>query len=91
MKAGAKILVGGAVQGVGFRTFIYGQASRLGLVGFTRNLPGGEVEIELEGERAIIQAFLSRARQGPPMARVDSLQVEWRDGRRGYSRFEIRH
>ena len=72
MKAGARILIGGAVQGVGFRYFIYRHASRLGLVGFTRNLRGGEVEIELEGERALIEALLKQARTGPIMARVDT-------------------
>ncbi len=91
MKAGARILIGGAVQGVGFRYFIYRHASRLGLVGFTRNLPGGEVEIELEGERPLIEALLAQARTGPMMAQVDSLRIEWRDGRRGFTRFEIRH
>ncbi|MYC83321.1 MAG: acylphosphatase, partial [Acidobacteria bacterium] len=38
------MLIGGAVQGVGFRYFVHRHASRLGLVGFTRNLPHGEVE-----------------------------------------------
>ena len=91
MKAGARILIEGAVQGVGFRYFIYRHASRLGLVGFTRNRIGGEVEIELEGEKGLIEALLKQARRGPPMARVNSLRIEWRDGRRGYTRFEIRH
>ena len=91
MKAGARVLIGGTVQGVGFRYFIYRHATRLGLVGFTRNLPDGEVEIELEGERPHIEALLKQARAGPMMARVDSLRIEWRDGRRGYTRFEIRH
>lgn len=91
MKAGASILIEGAVQGVGFRYFIYRHASRLGLVGFTRNRIGGEVEIELEGERALIEALLVKARKGPSMARVDSLRIEWRDWRGRHSRFEIRH
>ena len=91
MKAGARILISGAVQGVGFRYFVYRHAVRLGLVGLTRNLAGGEVEIELEGERALMEALLAQARQGPMMARVDRVQVEWRDCRDTYTRFEIRH
>ena len=91
MRAGARILIDGAVQGVGFRYFIYRRASRLGLAGFVRNLPGGEVEIELEGERADIEALLGQAREGPFMARVDRVQVEWRDCRDACTRFEIRH
>lgn len=91
MKAGARILIGGAVQGVGFRYFIYCHASRLGLVGFTRNLRGGEVEIELEGERTLIEALLRQARTGPVMARVDSFRIDWRDCQDRYTYFEIRH
>ena len=91
MRAGARILIGGAVQGVGFRYFIYRHAARLGLVGFTRNLPGGEVEIELEGERTLIEALLKQARTGPMMARVDSFRIDWRDFRARYTHFEIRH
>ena len=91
MKAGTRILIGGAVQGVGFRYFIYRHASRLGLVGFVRNLRGGEVEIELEGERTIIEALLTQARTGPIMARVDHLQIDWRDWLDRYTHFEIRH
>ena len=91
MKAGARILIGGAVQGVGFRYFVYRHASRLGLVGFTRNLPHGEVEIELEGERALIETLVGQARRGPMMARVDSLRIDWRDWQDRYTHFEIRH
>ena len=91
MKAGARVLIGGTVQGIGFRYFVYRHATRLGLVGFTRNLPDGEVEIELEGERALIEALLKQARAGPMMARVDSLRIEWRDWRGRHTRFEIRH
>ena len=91
MKAGARILIGGFVQGVGFRYFIYRHAARLGLVGFTRNLRGGEVEIELEGERTLIEALLKQARTGPTMARVDGLRIDWRDFQARYTHFEIRH
>ena len=85
------MLIGGIVQGVGFRYFIYRHATRLGLVGFTRNRPHGEVEIELEGERALIEALLQQAHRGPMMARVDSLRIDWRDWRDSYTHFEIRH
>jgi acylphosphatase len=60
------------------------------LVGFTRNLIGGEVEIETEGERALIEALLIQARKGPRMARVETLRIEWRDWRNRHTRFEIR-
>ena len=40
-----RIVVGGIVQGVGFRNFVFHWAKKLGVNGFTRNLPTGEVEM----------------------------------------------
>ena len=63
----------GVVQGVGFRPFAYGLASRLELSGFVRNDADG-VLIEVEGARA--GAFLAELRQAPPpLARIDSVEV----------------
>lgn len=91
MKTGVTILVTGLVQGVGYRYFVDGHANRVGLVGFTRNLPSGEVEIKLEGERDLIEALLSQVRKGPLIARVKGIQVEWQDYSGRYTRFEIRY
>ncbi len=64
----------GAVQGVGFRPFAYGLASRLALSGFVRNDAEG-VLIEVEGPRA--EAFLSELEAAaPPLARIDSIEVD---------------
>ncbi len=60
-----RVQVRGAVQGVGFRPFVYGLATRLRLSGFVRNEPRG-VAIELEGETAHIQAFLHELQTAPP-------------------------
>ena len=64
----------GAVQGVGFRPFAYGLASRLALSGFVCNDAEG-VLIEVEGPRA--EAFLSELEAAaPPLARIDSIEVD---------------
>src|SRR6266850_6133424 len=55
MTVGASIIVEGMVQGVGFRYFVYTKASRLGLTGFVRNLASDAVEIEVEGDRSLIE------------------------------------
>ncbi len=63
----------GSVQGVGFRPFAYGLASRLALGGFVRNDAEG-VLIEVEGARA--DSFLTALRDSPPpLARIDSIEV----------------
>ncbi len=66
----------GAVQGVGFRPFVYCLAIELALGGWVRNGPDG-VQIEIEGDPAAARAFLDRLKaELPPLARLDELVVE---------------
>ena len=57
VRARRSIAVEGVVQGVGFRPFVHGLASRLGLGGFVCNRAGG-VLIEVEGESQALERFL---------------------------------
>ncbi|RKY05116.1 acylphosphatase [Candidatus Poribacteria bacterium] len=75
-KIGAHIIIKGIVQGVGFRWFLRGVAQRLGLGGWVRNLPNGDVEAMVEGERKSVMEFIDWCRVGPPSARVDDVQVK---------------
>lgn len=69
------IAVYGIVQGVGFRPFVYGLASRLLLSGFVENRVGA-VLIEVEGAALALDQFLSElTTHAPPLARID--QVDW--------------
>jgi acylphosphatase len=69
-------LVCGRVQGVGFRCSCYYEARRLGLSGWVRNRPDGDVEIWAEGDTEKLDAFLQWLRRGPPGARVDQVQYD---------------
>lgn len=67
-----EIEIRGIVQGVGFRPFVYGLASRLGLGGFVRNTPSG-VLIEVEGDRDAVARFQSALLvHPPPLAAIDT-------------------
>ena len=67
------IAVSGVVQGVGFRPFVFGLASRLGLRGFVRNGMGG-VHIEVEGTACALDEFVAALEsRPPPLARIDRL------------------
>lgn len=76
----------GSVQGVGFRFFAERTARRLGVSGFTRNLPDGRVEAAVEGPRDAVETFIEAVRAGPSGARVDDLQMTWEapSGGRGF-------
>lgn len=64
------IVIHGIVQGVGFRPFVFGLASRLQLRGFVKNRVGG-VLIEVEGEAPSLDSFLTELAARPPaLARI---------------------
>jgi hydrogenase maturation protein HypF len=70
-----RIEIQGAVQGVGFRPFIYRIAQIAGVNGYVLNSSAGVV-IEAEGDSPAIDRFLSALRDGlPPLARIDQIQI----------------
>ena len=84
-----KIAVRGAVQGVGFRPFVFRLAAELKLAGWVNNSPQG-VFIEAEGARAALEKFLTRLEaEKPPRSSIQSLESSWLDAI-GYKQFEIR-
>ncbi len=69
------VLIGGRVQGVAFRYFVEKWAVVHGLTGWVRNLDDGRVEVLAEGERAGLEAFAERLRQGPRLAVVEEFDL----------------
>lgn len=66
----------GRVQGVGFRAATAHEARRLGLRGWVRNRPEGDVEVLAGGEAASVDALLTWLGHGPRGARVAGLDVD---------------
>jgi len=84
-----KLTVRGAVQGVGFRPFVYRLAGDLGLAGWVNNSAQG-VFIEVEGAPARVEEFRQRLEgEKPPRSFIQSLEASWLDPA-GYAGFEIR-
>jgi acylphosphatase len=73
----ARVVVNGRVQGVGYRAFTRHRASAKGLSGGVRNLETGQVEVEIEGEKAVIEDLVSDLRKGPVGSYVIHVHVEW--------------
>jgi len=85
-----RIVVRGAVQGVGFRPFVYRLATELGLTGWVSNSTQGVI-IEADGQESLLQEFLLRVnRDHPPHASIHGLEYCFLDNA-GFNSFEIRH
>ncbi|HEY3265706.1 MAG TPA: carbamoyltransferase HypF [Armatimonadota bacterium] len=84
-----RVVIRGAVQGVGFRPFVYRIATELSLRGWVNNSPQG-VFLEVEGPSARVDAFLARLQSAPPpRAVVQSVFLETL-APAGFAGFEIR-
>jgi hydrogenase maturation protein HypF len=83
-----RLIIFGAVQGVGFRPFVYRLATDLSLTGWIRNSNQG-VFIEVEGTAAKLREFLSRLpSEKPAHAFIQSLESSYLDPS-GFAHFEI--
>ena len=84
-----KLAVRGAVQGVGFRPFVFRLSTELKLAGWVNNSPQG-VFIEIEGPRPALEKFLLRLdAEKPARSFIQSLEASWLDAA-GFKKFEIR-
>ena len=67
--------MGGRVQGVGYRNFAQRRAHERRLTGYAVNLPDGRVKIRAEGDLEAIEQFVRDLGNGPPLSRVDRVDV----------------
>jgi acylphosphatase len=75
-KKQVRIIITGKVQGVFYRASMQQKARALGVTGLVRNQPDGSVYAEAEGTESQLDTLLAWCRQGPPAARVASVQTE---------------
>lgn len=73
----ARVLISGLVQGVFFRAHTRDEARKYGVKGWVRNLPRGQVEALLEGDKQAVERVIAWCHQGPPYAAVQDVRVQW--------------
>ncbi len=83
-------VVTGRVQAVGFRWWAKQVADELGVTGWVRNGPHGQVELMFQGDADLVEAFVARLAEGPPMAAVTDLTVTDVVPHDAIAEFEIR-
>lgn len=66
-------IVSGIVQGVGYRYYTVRVAAQLGLTGWVRNTPTGEVQVVASGSPERLSEFERCLEEGPRMSRVTAV------------------
>ena len=85
-----KALVHGRVQGIYYRAFASRAAKSLSLKGYVRNVSNGDVELEAEGEKGLLEELLRRLRTGPDGAVVKKIDISWPEYTGKHSSFDVR-
>jgi acylphosphatase len=85
----ARVRVQGSVQGVFFRVETRDRARSLGVCGWVRNLPDGDVEAVFEGEAPQVESMVAWCGRGPTGAAVHDVDVAWEEPL-GESGFAVR-
>jgi len=86
----AHVIISGSVQGVSFRFYTIEKANFLGIKGWVRNLPTGEVEAVFEGEEDKVKEMVEWCKRGSSFARVKDVKVEFSDYKGEFESFEKR-
>lgn len=85
-----RLLIFGSVHGVGFRKFIKQHATRLGLVGWVRNLPEGTVEVQISGAEKAIEQLVLLSKKGPFLAEVKDIDILHEEKEFPFTEFVLR-
>ena len=83
------LIISGDVQGVFFRHNTNKVANKLGLKGFVRNLPNGNVEVITEGDEDKLKELIKFCRKGPEGVHVDNVDIKYEEPKNEFNTFSI--
>ncbi|MDD5342125.1 MAG: acylphosphatase [Patescibacteria group bacterium] len=90
MKQRLSLKVFGEVQGINLRSMVKVQAMVLSLTGCVTNQNDGTVEIEAEGEKEVLEKFMTWLNSRPGHAQIDRMTENWSEATGEYSDFVIK-
>jgi acylphosphatase len=79
------------VQGVWFRAHTKSKAEELGITGWVRNLPNGNVEAIFSGNEHDINTMVQWCHQGPSLSSVESVKIKKLSHIENFESFRIRY
>ena len=86
----ARVRVSGQVQGVFFRDSTRQKAEELGLAGWVRNMPDGQVEALFEGPSDKVEEIVRWCKEGPQRASVENVDTDFESVGGDLEGFEVR-
>jgi len=86
----AHVLVSGQVQGVFFRDSTRQKAEELGLAGWVKNTPDGQVEALFEGPSERVREMVRWCEEGPQRASVENVDTDFESAGGDLEGFEVR-
>lgn len=69
-----RVIIGGRVQGVGYRAWTEHVARERGIEGWVRNRRDGSVEALFAGPETAVAGMIAACKRGPPGSRVDAIK-----------------
>lgn len=85
-----KFVVYGKVQGVGFRYFTWRVATKLGVVGWVKNLSEGSVLVIAKGEKEQIERLYELLQKGSSSSEVKQILCEDYPDKETFDKFSVR-
>ena len=70
-----RLRIEGKVQGIGYRDYLVGEATRLGVDGWIRNRSDGTVEALVSGANKAVEALVGLCMRGSPGATVRDVEL----------------
>ena len=86
----AHVRVSGQVQGVFFRDSTRQKAEELGLAGWVKNVPEGQVEALFEGPTEKVREMVSWCEDGPQRASVENVDTNFESAEGDLEGFQVR-
>jgi len=85
------LIIHGRGQMVFFRDSTRRQAKKLGLAGWVSNQEDGTVKVVAEGEQENLEKLIKWCYNGPNIAKVDKIDIQWQKATGQFEKFEIRY
>lgn len=82
-------MVRGRVQRVGYRDFVDSYAKKHHHTGWIKNNSDGTVELVLQGTPDALKSAIETIGQGPVLAQVEALTVDWRTPKKLFTSFMV--